>query len=79
MHHNIPIIHLYGGDITQGGTDEPTRHAITKIANIHLTSNLKALKILKIAEETWRIKNVGLLSLDLFRENFLKKVIWKKI
>lgn len=74
MHHNIPIIHLYGGDITQGGTDEPTRHAITKIANIHLTSNLKSFKNIKnLGEETWRIKNVGLLSLDLFRENFFKK------
>ena len=48
MHYNIPIIHLYGGDVTQGGTDEPTRHAITKIANIHLTSNLKVLRISKI-------------------------------
>ena len=74
MHHNIPIIHLYGGDITQGGTDEPTRHAITKIANIHLTSNSKSFKNIKnLGEETWRIKNVGLLSLDLFRENFFKK------
>ena len=74
MHYNIPIIHLYGGDVTQGGTDEPTRHAITKIANIHLTSNLKSFKNIKnLGEERWRIKNVGLLSLDLFKNNFFKK------
>ena len=41
MHYNIPIIHLYGGDVTQGGTDETTRHAISKIANLHLTSNFQ--------------------------------------
>ena len=40
-HYNIPIIHLYGGDVTQGGTDETTRHAISKIANLHLTSNFQ--------------------------------------
>ena len=34
MHFNIPIIHMYGGDVTQGGTDEPTRHAISKISNL---------------------------------------------
>ena len=81
MHYNIPIIHLYGGDVTQGGTDEPTRHAITKIANIHLTSNLKSFKNIKnLGEERWRIKNVGLLSLDLFKNNFFQeKNIWKKI
>ena len=43
---------MYGGDITQGGTDEPTRHAITKISNIHLASNEKSLKnIINMGEE----------------------------
>ena len=79
MHHNIPYHSPLWRDITQGGTDEPTT-CITKIANIHLTSNLKSFKNIKnLGEETWRIKNVGLLSLDLFRENFFKKkIIWKK-
>ena len=45
MHYNIPIIHLYGGDLTQGGTDEVTRHAISKLSNIHLTSNIQSYKI----------------------------------
>ena len=73
MHYNIPIIHLYGGDVTQGGTDESTRHAISKIANLHLTSNFQSYKNVKqMGEESWRIRNVGLSSLDLFRDNFFK-------
>jgi len=73
MHYNIPIIHLYGGDVTQGGTDETTRHAISKIANLHLTSNFQSYKNVKqMGEETWRIHNVGLTSLDLFKDNFFK-------
>ena len=73
MHFNIPIIHMYGGDITQGGTDESTRHAITKIANLHLTSNKQSYKnVLKMGEEKWRVFNTGLSSLELFKKNFFK-------
>ena len=36
----IPIIHYEGGDKTEGGTlDDNIRHSITKLSNIHLTSN----------------------------------------
>lgn len=66
---NIPIIHLFGGDVTQGGVDEPVRHAITKMANIHLTSNQQsANRILKMGEESWRVHNVGSPVLDLIRQ-----------
>lgn len=78
---NIPIIHLFGGDITQGGVDEPVRHAITKMANIHLTSNQQSAdRIIKMGEEPWRVHNVGSPVLDLIRqENYTKpKTIAKK-
>lgn len=70
---NIPIVHMYGGDITQGGTDEPTRHAITKLSNLHLTSNINSQKnVRQMGEENWRINNVGLTSIDLFKNRFFK-------
>ena len=73
MHFNIPLIHMYGGDITQGGTDEPSRHAITKMANLHFTSNVYSQNIVKkMGEESWRVFNVGLSSLDLFRNRLYK-------
>ena len=57
----IPIIHYEGGDITEGGAlDDNIRHAITKISNIHLTSNKDSLKrILNMGEEKWRCYNAG--------------------
>lgn len=73
LHYNVPSIHLYGGDITQGGTDEPTRHAISKLSSIHLVSNKKSYNnLVQLGEEKWRIHNVGLVSLDLFKKNFFK-------
>jgi len=78
---NIPIVHLFGGDITQGGVDEPIRHAITKLANIHFTSNQEsANRILKMGEESWRIQNVGSPVLDLIQQKRFTpaKDIYKK-
>ena len=73
LQHNIPIAHLYGGDLTQGGTDEPTRHAISKLSNIHFTSNKDSYKnIIQMGEEKWRVHNIGLLSLDLLKQKKLK-------
>jgi UDP-hydrolysing UDP-N-acetyl-D-glucosamine 2-epimerase len=66
---NIPIIHLFGGDVTQGGVDEPVRHAISKLANIHLTSNEEsASRLLKMGEEQWRVHTVGSPVLDLIKQ-----------
>ena len=39
-HMNIPNVHLHGGD-KSGGIDEYTRHAITKISNIHFPATKK--------------------------------------
>jgi UDP-hydrolysing UDP-N-acetyl-D-glucosamine 2-epimerase len=66
MEINIPLVHLFGGDISQAGVDEPVRHAITKMANIHLASNQdSANRILKMGEEPWRVHDVGSPVLDL--------------
>ena len=52
----IPIIHYEGGDVTEGGAlDDNIRHAITKISNMHLTSNKESFhRILNMGEEKWR-------------------------
>ena len=66
---NIPIMHLFGGDVCQGGVDEPVRHAITKLASLHLTSNAQsAQRIVQMGEEPWRIHNVGSPALDLIHQ-----------
>lgn len=34
----IPIVHLHGGEVTEGSYDEGFRHAISKLSHIHLTA-----------------------------------------
>lgn len=65
MYLNIPIAHIHGGDVTRGGTDESTRHAVTKMAAIHFPATpMSADRIRKMGEEDWRIHTVGAPALD---------------
>lgn len=34
----IPIVHIHGGEITEGAYDNAIRHAITKMSSLHFTS-----------------------------------------
>jgi GDP/UDP-N,N'-diacetylbacillosamine 2-epimerase (hydrolysing) len=62
---NIPIAHIHGGDVTRGGTDESTRHAVTKMASIHFAATpASAERVRKMGEEDWRIHTVGAPALD---------------
>jgi len=67
---NIPTVHIEGGDLTEGGAlDDSVRHAITKLAHLHLTTNEQASnRILGMGEEPWRVHTVGLPSNDLISE-----------
>jgi UDP-hydrolysing UDP-N-acetyl-D-glucosamine 2-epimerase len=77
----IPIIHYEGGDLTEGGAlDDNIRHAITKISNIHLTSNKDSFKrILNMGEEKWRCYNTGYSPFySMQKQRFNKKKIEKQ-
>ncbi len=71
----IPTIHIEGGDITEGGTfDDSVRHAMTKLAHIHFTTNKEATKRIKrMGEESWRVHTVGLPSIDLIKKGMFTK------
>ena len=64
---NIPTAHIEGGDLTEGGAlDDSVRHAMTKLAHLHFTTNEQAAeRVRKLGEEPWRVFNVGLPALDL--------------
>jgi UDP-N-acetylglucosamine 2-epimerase (non-hydrolysing)/GDP/UDP-N,N'-diacetylbacillosamine 2-epimerase (hydrolysing) len=49
---NIPTAHIEGGDLTEGGAlDDSVRHAMTKLAHIHFTTNQQATnRILAMGE-----------------------------
>lgn len=63
-HMNIHVAHLEGGEIT-GTIDEPIRHATSKFAHIHFTSNKEATRrLVKMGEDPRHIFTVGNPSLD---------------
>lgn len=64
---NIPTAHVEGGDLTEGGAlDDSVRHAMTKLAHLHFTTNEQATnRILGMGEESWRVHTVGFPAIDL--------------
>lgn len=61
----LPLIHLGGGDVTEGAIDEGIRHAVSKLAQVHLVTHAGAARRLRqLGEENWRIHTVGNPSLD---------------
>lgn len=67
----IPTAHVEGGDITEGGAlDDMVRHAMTKLAHLHFTTNEEASeRIRKMGEEPWRIHTVGFPAIDLLSDH----------
>lgn len=67
---NVPTAHVEGGDLTEGGAlDDSVRHAMTKLAHLHFTTNQQASnRILGMGEEAWRVHTVGFPAIDLISE-----------
>lgn len=66
---NIPLVHIAGGDRVVGNADDQIRHAVTKLAHIHLTTNLESKeRILRLGEQEFRVHNVGNPGLDRLME-----------
>lgn len=64
IHLGIPIVHLHGGE-RSGTVDEPVRHAISKLANLHLVATGAARdRLIRMGEEGDTIHIVGAPGLD---------------
>jgi UDP-hydrolysing UDP-N-acetyl-D-glucosamine 2-epimerase len=65
---NIPLVHVQGGEVT-GSIDEKVRHAVTKLADVHLVaSRPAAARVLRMGERRDRVFVTGCPSIDLARE-----------
>ena len=61
----IPIVHLHGGEITEGAYDDAIRHAISKLSYLHATSTEEyRTRVIQLGENPQRVKNVGAIGLD---------------
>ena len=65
---NIPLVHIEGGEVT-GSIDDSIRHAITKMAHLHLPCIQDAARrIERMGERREIIKVVGSTSFDVLKE-----------
>lgn len=61
----LPIVHLHGGEETQGAIDNAFRHALTKLSHLHLVSHpTHADRVLQMGEDPSRVVVVGSPGLD---------------
>jgi GDP/UDP-N,N'-diacetylbacillosamine 2-epimerase (hydrolysing) len=62
---NVPVAQIAAGDLAVGNVDDSVRHAVTKLAHLHLTlSEASAVRVRRLGEEVWRVHNVGNPALD---------------
>lgn len=65
MNTQIPIIHLHGGETTEGQVDEVIRNAITKMSYLHMTSTEEYRKrVIQMGEAPERVFCVGALGVE---------------
>jgi len=66
---NVPLVHVQGGELT-GNIDEKVRHAITKLADLHLVSTPGAgRRVARMGEHPDAIQVTGCPSIDIARES----------
>ena len=79
---NVPLVHLHGGEVTEGAVDDRIRHAVAKLAHLHCVAWERArARLLGMGEEAWRVHVTGAPGLDtlieaprLNRPDFMAKV-----
>jgi UDP-hydrolysing UDP-N-acetyl-D-glucosamine 2-epimerase len=61
----VPVVHLSGGDVTEGAIDDAIRHAITKMSHLHLVTNEDAARrVRQMGEDPQRVIVAGNTGLD---------------
>ena len=64
---NIPLVHIQGGEVT-GSIDEKVRHAVTKLADVHMVATERAAeRVVRMGERPDRVFNTGCPSIDVAR------------
>ncbi|MDB4794726.1 UDP-N-acetylglucosamine 2-epimerase [bacterium] len=61
----IPVVHLHGGEATEGLIDEPIRHSVTKMSQLHFVATKEYRKrVIQLGEQPERVFLVGGLGID---------------
>lgn len=81
----IPLVHIHGGETTEGAFDEAFRHSITKMSHLHFTAAEEyRQRVIQLGEHPSRVFNVGAIGIDniknislLSKENFENSIGFK--
>jgi UDP-hydrolysing UDP-N-acetyl-D-glucosamine 2-epimerase len=61
----IPIVHIHGGELTQGAVDEKIRHSVTKLSSLHFTSTESYRKrVIQMGAAPSNVINSGALGIE---------------
>jgi UDP-N-acetylglucosamine 2-epimerase (non-hydrolysing)/GDP/UDP-N,N'-diacetylbacillosamine 2-epimerase (hydrolysing) len=64
----IPVLHIHGGEVTEGVIDNALRDSITRMSHLHcVATESYAQRLIRMGEEPWRVSVTGALSLDNLR------------
>lgn len=64
----IPIVHIAGGEISEGAVDDCIRHAITKMSALHFTATEQyRRRVIAMGEEPARVINAGAIGIHNIR------------
>lgn len=64
----VRVVHLHGGEVTEGALDERVRHAVTKLADQHcVASPRSAQRVRQLGEQPERVHVTGAPGLDRLR------------
>lgn len=65
----IPIMHLHGGEVTEGALDESIRHAITKMSHVHCVATERYRdRVIQLGEQPERVYCVGGFGVDAIKQ-----------
>jgi len=80
----IPLIHLQGGEVS-GSIDDKIRDTNSKLADLHLTTNLEtARRLHEMGEDPSRVFAIGCPSIDIVNSRIIegaisRDLIWEKL
>lgn len=61
----VPIVHVHGGEVTQGAVDDAIRHCITKLSSLHLTCTSEyRQRVIQLGEDPSTVFNVGAVGVE---------------
>lgn len=65
----IPVLHLHGGEVTEGAVDESMRHAISKLSHVHCVATEEyRRRVIQLGEQPELVHCVGGLGVDAIKQ-----------